>query len=205
MKPLTHFYHVFADGDWMKPATEHIEELAISGLLDNLDDMFLGIVGTAENRNKVKRELPGVVVAEAESGWEQVTLHELHDYSKVNDCYIFYAHTKGAWSRTVFADEWRVSMTHNTVTKWPECVEALGRVDAAGPYWLKSDEPEHIDHDHFFAGNFWWARSDYLRRLPLVGVDNRFQAEGWVGLGNPSVHETLGGYPYWGNFWQPPS
>jgi hypothetical protein len=194
---------VYADGDWLTPATEHLEELVISGLLDNLDDMFLGIVGTPENRERVKRELPGVCVAECATGWEQVTLTALHDFAQTDDGAIFYAHTKGAWSQSELARQWRVSMTHDTVTRWPECVTALQSVEAAGPYWLKSWEPEHADHDYFFAGNFWWARSDYVRRLDPVGVDNRFQAEGWVGLRQPTVHVMREGYSFWGNFWSP--
>jgi hypothetical protein len=202
---LTHFYHVYADGDWLTPATEHIEELFISGLIDNLDDLFLGIVGTSENRAKVKAELPGVCVAESATGWEQVTLQKLHEFAQTDDGAIFYAHTKGAWSNSELARQWRVSMTHDTVTRWEECVKALTMVEAAGPYWLKSWEPEHADHDFFFAGNFWWARSDYIRTLSPVSVSNRYQAEGWIGLNKPTVKNMRDGYSYWGNFWQPHS
>ena len=202
---LTHFYHVFADGDWLTPATEHIEELVISGLIDNLDDLFLGVVGSPENREKVKRELPGVCVAECATGWEQLTLQKVHEFAQQDDGAIFYAHTKGAWSKSELARQWRVSMTHDTVTRWQECVTALQVVEAAGPYWLKSWEPEHADHDFFFAGNFWWARSDYVRTLDPVGVENRYQAEGWIGLKQPTVKNMRDGYSFWGNFWQPHS
>ena len=172
-------------------------------MLDNLDDLFLGVVGSPENRQKVKRELPGVCVAECATGWEQVTLEKVHEFAQNDDGAIFYAHTKGAWSRSELARQWRVSMTHDTVTRWQECVQALRQVEAAGPYWLKSWEPEHVDHDFFFAGNFWWARSDYVRTLDPVGVENRYQAEGWIGLKKPTVKNMRDGYSFWGNFWQP--
>jgi hypothetical protein len=201
---LTHFYHVFADGDWLTPATEHIEELALSGLLDNLDDLFLGVVGSPENREKVKRDLPGVCVAESATGWEQVTLQKVHEFAQQDDGAIFYAHTKGAWSQSELARQWRVSMTHDTVTRWQECVTALQVVEAAGPYWLKSWEPEHVDHDFFFGGNFWWARSDYVRNLQPPGVETRYQAEGWIGLGKPTALNMREGSPFGANFWQPP-
>jgi hypothetical protein len=200
---LTHFYHVYADGDWFTPAVEHLEELVVSGLIDNLDDMFLGIVGSPANRKKVKFELPGVVVAEADEGWEQVTLKEVHKYVQESDDAIFYAHTKGAGSKSPLATNWRVSMTNDTVTRWQECVTALRDHDAAGPFWLKSVEQEHAEHDFFFAGNFWWARSDYVRTLPPVKTENRFQAEGWIGLGRPRVKDMRPGLATWGNFWQP--
>lgn len=203
MKPLAHFYHIFVDGHYRRPLDEHMLALETSGLLYELDEFFVGLVGSEENRRQAKKVIPGVVIAEAETGWEQTTLSVLHDYAKDNDWFVFYAHTKGAWSNDELARQWRVSMTHATVHKWQECVDALTRVDAAGPYWLLSDEPEHKEHDYFFAGNFWWARSDYLARLPNLRYENRFQAEGWVGLAKPTVHVTHKGYPYWGNFWLP--
>jgi len=42
---LSHFYHVYADGAWEAPVTEHLHALTVSGLLDSLDDLFVGIVG----------------------------------------------------------------------------------------------------------------------------------------------------------------
>ena len=202
---LSHFYHVYADGDWLTPATEHFEELRVSGLLDELDGIYLGVVGSRENRRKVKRALRHHVVVEAVEGWEQVTLNKLHDFCQTDDGAVLYAHTKGAWSRDELARVWRVSMTHDVVTRWRECVHGLAKVQAAGPFWLKSWEPEHANHESFFAGNFWWARSDYVRTLEPVGLENRFQAEGWVGLGKPSVKIMREGYSYWGNFWEPHS
>jgi hypothetical protein len=60
--------------------------------------------------------------------------------------------------------------------------------------------PEHSEHKHFFGGNFWWARTNYLRALPPVEVEHRWQAEGWIGLADPSVKIMREGFPTWGNF-----
>jgi len=200
---LTHFYHIFADGDYRKPVAEHFAALEESGLLSELDSVRLGIVGSKENRRKVRREVRRYVAVEADNGWEQVTLNKLYDFCQDDNGAVFYAHTKGASSQSELARQWRVSMTHDTVTRWRECITALDTVDAAGPYWLKSWEPEHKDHKYFFAGNFWWARSDYIRTLSPVSVSNRYQAEGWIGLADPSVRIMREGFSYWGNFWSP--
>lgn len=198
---LAHFYHVYADGDWQTASNEHWEKLDSSSLMDNLDDLFLGVVGSPENRAKVKKELPGLVVAEANVGWEQHTLEKVHEYAKGENGHVLYAHTKGAWSQSELARRWRISMTHDVVTRWRECVDALSEVDAAGPFWLKSYEPEHAEHGFFFAGNFWWANSSYLRQLPALRYDSRFRAEGWIGLGKPLVKNMREGLAYWDNFW----
>lgn len=200
----THFYHVFADGLYNEPMTEHVEALKQSGLLENLDSVKVGLVGAKENRERARKLLPEhEVVAEAVTGWEQVTLEKLHEWSSDNEGAVFYAHTKGAWSKSELARQWRTSMTHDTVTRWRECVAALETHDAAGPYWLKSKEPEHADHEYFFAGNYWWARTQYVRTLPPVKNYNRYQAEGWIGLKQPTVENMRDGQSFWGNFWRP--
>jgi hypothetical protein len=157
--------------------------------------MYLGVVGSAVARAEVAHRLPGVIVAEAESGWEQVTLEALRRFVEDFDGHVFYAHTKGAWSQTPLAVRWREMMTEETVGGWEKCVRALERAEVAGPFWLRSSEPEHALHDHFFAGNFWWARSEYLRTLGPVRTSSRFDAEGWVGLGRPSVVDVTVGLP----------
>ena len=197
---LAHFYHVYADGAWEAPVDEHLHALTVSGLLDNLDDVFVGIVGLPENRASVKERFPAVVVAEADEGWEQVTLQKLHDYAHNHEAKVFYAHTKGAYQVDDYRMLWRVAMTYDTVTRWRECVDALDFVGVAGPYWLDSAMPEHSEHKHFFGGNFWWARTNYLRALPPVEVEHRWQAEGWIGLADPSVKIMREGEPQWGNF-----
>ena len=201
---LAHFYHVYADGDWQLPVTEHLHALTVSGLLERLNDFFVGIVGTPENRQLVREALPAVVIAEADQGWEQVTLQELHNYSHKHKAQVLYAHTKGAYQVDELRRSWRVSMTHDTVTRWRECVEELEKVQVAGPFWMKSSLSEHSEHGHFFGGNFWWAQSEYVAALPPLKNDNRFQAEGWIGLGSPSVKVMREGLATWGNFWQKP-
>lgn len=199
---LTHFYHVFADGEWLKPAQEHLKALLTSDLFPQLESIRLGVVGSRENRLKISQTLPGVVVAEADQGWEQVTLQNLHNFCQTDDGAVFYAHTKGAWSNSELARQWRVSMTHDTVTGWRECVKHLETVQACGAHWIRSHMPEHREHQYFFGGNFWWARSDYVRTLDPVKTDTRFQAEGWIGLNNPSVANLRIGEPTSSNFWE---
>lgn len=197
---LAHFYHVYADGAWEAPVDEHLHALTVSGLLDNLDDLFVGIVGLPENRALVRKQFPAVVVAEADTGWEQLTLAKLQEYAMNHEGKIFYAHTKGAHQPDEYRSQWRKAMTHDTVTRWRDCVDALNFVGVAGPYWMESQEPEHKDHQKFFGGNYWWARTNYLRALPPVRMEHRWQAEGWIGLAGPSVKIMREGFPVWGNF-----
>ena len=201
MVELTHFFHVYVDGNYRRAVKEHLRAMQNSGLNDALTSRKVGIVGTPPRREEAKRMLADFeIVAEADSGWEQVTLEKLREFAHENVGAIFYAHTKGATNTSHVAQPWRISMTHDTVTRWRECVEALETCDAAGPHWITSTQSEHARHKFFFGGNFWWATTDYLRRLPKLENEHRFQAEGWIGLADPKVKNMRPGEPELGNF-----
>jgi hypothetical protein len=46
-----------------------------------------------------------------------------------------------------------------------------------------------------FGGNFWWARSDLIHRLPPIETETRWDAEGWLGLGDPDIANLIPGQP----------
>jgi hypothetical protein len=175
---LKHYYHIYADGRWEQPLTDHITALNESGLMEALDFVGVGIVGCDENREAVKSALPPnfTVVIEACSGYEQITM-ELIDTSE--PAYIFYAHTKGASNPDHLRKMWRDSMTNGTVYGWRLCVELLesGKYDAVGLYWQQQPR-------YHFSGTFWWATSDYISTLGPLGYSTRFDAEMWIGQGS---------------------
>jgi len=128
------------------------------------------------------------------------------DASTTND-YIGYAHLKGV-SRDDITDQkavdWRRHLSYWTIDKWKENIEMLDAgYETSGPNWM-----EH--QWRHYSGNFWWANSNYIRRLaPLPdpskrtwGVESeylknvildpgnvRFEAEAWIGSADPKTAE----------------
>lgn len=173
------FYHLYANGPWEVPVQEYLRALEFSDLKGL---HCVGLVGSDSNRKKVRDFLPRhmSVVAEADVGYEQVTLRALHVMVKdlAVGTPVLYAHTKGTGFSVgdPVAQVWRHAMIHETVMTYPD----LSEYDVAGAHWL--DSPNL----HFY-GNFWWARSEYLAKLGPVGDKSRYDAELWLGTGNPRV------------------
>jgi hypothetical protein len=185
MEPV-HFYHVYADSSWEEPVREHFKALEVSGFRGK---RYVGLVGSKENRERARRELPYFeVVAEELEGFEQVTIRALHSWAKTADPQtpVLYAHTKGSsFSKDEpFAQRWRHAMVHGTVMTWPRAVKALKNHDAVGCWWQVDDKDPR---QGMFAGNYWWANAGYLAALPGVSDESRFHAEGWIALGCPKV------------------
>lgn len=187
---LYHFYHIFADGKRVKPVWQHLRSLTKGRLIENLDTIFVGIIGSDDNKEQVERFLrlyarvfsfKYVVVAHSQTGWEQVTLNKLHDFALDHDGYVLYAHTKGAFNDKEPNPSWRKSMTYFNVLQWKKAVKALNEEhQAVGCHWLlPKDLPVN---GYYFGGNFWWANLSFIRTLdkPLNGT--RYDAETWIGL-----------------------
>ena len=186
----------------MQPVREHVSALAVSGLRVST---VIGLVGARGGRLQAREMitawladagLPGPERwAEADEGWEQVTLAEIHaDVHRIGcEFAVLYAHAKGSHNPSPLNAAWRRSMTRRTVSGWEECAGLLGSgYDTAGCHWVHAQRSDTM----FYAGNFWWARASYLRRLPEPPQESRWQAETWVSsLSAPDAADLLPGWP----------
>ena len=206
---IRHFYHVFADGGWTDAVAEHAEALGRAGWKN---PVTVGLVGPEEDRFRARERITarfrreGVpepdTWTEADAGFEQVTLTALHEYaiSRRTEEAVCYAHTKGAFSNSPINEHWRRSMTRHAIGSWMRCYLLVqSGYDTAGCHWLTParhhDPPTYPVTTPMYGGNFWWARTGYLKRLPPPGNDYRHQAEEWIGLGNPRAFDLLPGWP----------
>ena len=198
--PLYHFYHVYADGKWEYPLYEHFDWLSATGLIHNLSEVHLGLVGTQKNRNKVKDQFHlsnsrTSICAEFDYGFEQKTLQALHTHALMNTGCYFYAHTKGSACSTPLRSVWRRSMLHLNTYNWKDIVSTLKSVDTFGAhYW------EDVRHNcyGYYAGNYWWATDSHLKSLAPVLSGHRHQAEIWL-HSNPPIrghYSRVPGYPH---------
>jgi hypothetical protein len=97
--------------------------------------------------------------------------------------------------------DWRKYMEYFNIEQWRICVNRLENGwDTVGVDW-KQQPTLH------YSGNFWWARSDYIKKLPTWTrpIDNgfnkqfpkldesyadyRMECEFWLGLENPKAFE----------------
>lgn len=198
-KNLYNFYHIYADGQWQSSVAEYVSALLNSGLYDNLAGLFIGIAGSKANQDAVITYLSGCklafkVVATAETGWEQVTQIPLAHFAKTTEGYVLYAHSKGSSDPSPINIAWRQSMICCNVVNWREMVAKLEVVQAAGSHWLHPSRYSNVTTP-FFGGTFWWARLDYVRTLGEPKVENRWQAESWIGEKNPIVFDNNPGWP----------
>lgn len=182
---------------------------------------FLDLARLLENNSNVRM----VHVDNTTKNHEYSGLNFLKQYCDQLDeeQYIMYWHLKGVSHLTnPGVQNWREYMEYWTIDRYQDCIEELdNEFDTVGTNWI--DEPFHgVDHAvrnwKHYSGNFWWARSSYIKKLkPLKRSDEyisgtvseltgytvdhvnnywRFDYEAWIGSGDPvaaEIHCSPGG------------
>jgi hypothetical protein len=179
------------------------------GLIEQLDEIRVGIVGPPDQRKVVKEILDNSLVAAKikvvvtrTNAWEQATLTEMYRASQTEDAAYLYAHTKGGSDPSLVKQMWCRSMIFFNIVAWERTLVELEKVDCVGTHWLTTEQfPEIRDHNNpegypYFAGNFWWAKSSHIRELGEPVREHRWQAEHWIGKREGmTVYDPNPGWP----------
>jgi len=206
MKPIAVYYHcLFELGDppevlpqAVSIVHEQMTQLRVSGLLDAATKFVVGINGGAASREIANLVIPPkaeIIMHGLESRAENLTILEIEKFIKDHrDWNVLYFHSKGATHTAPdFTDRWRNCMVKNCVTKWFKAVQELETHDAVGCHWMTGMGNDHSQR--YFAGNFWWATSNFLAKLPslhtrgriresgIAALESRWESEVWIGNG----------------------
>lgn len=201
MSKILGFYHVCLLNHWKKIVGEQIELIEASGLYSKTDRIFIGCVGSQDEKVILEKLLPekyqivyhntNVKLA------EMPTLQCLQDTAQDNDFLVWYIHTKGVVSERnqSYVLRWRKIMEYFIIEKHEDCIKTMVNCDACG-IDLRLLGVNHFDDTmlYFFGwfwayiGNFWWSKAAYIRKLPnltqfwLRNNKSRYVAETFIGL-----------------------
>jgi hypothetical protein len=120
--------------------------------------------------------------------FEGHTLKLLWDKCQIEDIDLLYFHSKGVVSASPQVACWREILNHYCVTEWPVCVSSLKSHDVVGVADFRTKENNTV------SGNFWWSKSEYIRKLPdplLGNIGDRYYFEHWIMTANPNVFFTV--------------
>lgn len=204
MNPIAIFYHtLFQIGNEMSPVAcevvrEQVETMTATGLVDAASEIIIGVNGDEESGmlgSVIFPEKARMVLHGLQCRNECRTIAEMEKWLTTHpDWHVLYLHTKGATNHCELNVRWRRCMMRGCVSRWQECVNSLERgYEAVGVHWAPH-MGVHLDQ-HYFAGTFFWATSNFLRTLPSIyerarikesgidSVESRYEAEVWIGNG----------------------
>ena len=198
------FWHMYLKNDWKRIVTEQMNVLASSGLLSKADYVFCGVVCSKHYAKLIKIFIRNAfqqatkkiqtktfdqlfkVCTTMENHYEHFTLNALREYGLNNDAYVLYMHTKGSSIpikdvRKKYKEEWRIYMEYFLVKGWENCISKLEENDCCGVNYCCRRGTK------MFAGNFWWATSNYIKKTIPIKIKGRMYYERWLSYGNPNA------------------
>lgn len=183
---------------------EQMAALEISGLADSAQEIHIGVNGDDSQRALAASLAPSKAITHANGDGarsELPTFEILRRWLPEHpDWAVLYHHSKAVTQpNDPFHHHHRRVMEKACVWNWRQCVADLGRgYDAVGVNLVDPDTRPVLP-GRFFAGNFWWARADYLLQLKPIPEEcrdynntaERCLAEGWIGNNSPRRPRTI--------------
>jgi len=193
---------------------EQVGSMKDSGVINAASEFHVGLNGGSESATLASLIFPQntrIVLHGLQCRNECRTILMLEDWiPEHRDWLVLYLHSKGSTHQAGdgFNTRWRKCMMKGVVNNWRTCVADLGAgFEAVGSHWM---EPPATPAGQFiFAGNFWWARAEFLATLPSIrtrsritisgidSIDSRYESEVWLGNGSrrPKIKDYHG--PDW--------
>ena len=196
------YMHVYQVNNWANIVERQLYRIKKSGLYDKMDKLYIGLIGTEPTRQFGKK-IEIIYQVNAPSFEQAFTLTFLHLSAHTFNGQIFYIHTKGVSHNSGEGEDgnqrdWRKLMEHYIIDRWKTCIDELEKNDVAGINW-------HLGEGYMkasarnaggtkvtphFSGNFWWATTDYIKRLPILfPLNSKYKCEFWIGKAFPKVAE----------------
>lgn len=203
-KKVVIFYHTYLVGNFKLLMHEQLLKVFSSGLYDRCEKFYIGISAHDDTNvawvlNLIKDYKKIIPLVYEENHAEKSTLRYLAHEAEIDDFYVLYFMTKNVLTNTKSSPQqvinnemWRVSMEYHVIDGWRECVRALDEGnDTTGINFVPFS---HVGQHPHFSGNFWWAKSEYIKTLDhnylydteLLGGCNALLAEFWIGS-NPNA------------------
>jgi SAM-dependent methyltransferase len=135
--------------------------------------------------------------------YEIPTLRLINYFSNQNsDMKLLYLHSKGVSydknNINYYASiNWNKYMLYFLVKKYKRCIELLDSFDTVGCNYVNNNQrPKH------YSGNFWWANTNYIKKLSISQLKSKYDGEFWL-LSNNDVNISNLFNLEWQNFDKP--
>jgi len=192
------YMHVYQVHNWSEIMEQQLYRIKKSSLFNKMEKLYVGVIGKEPVR-ALGKKIEIIYQIDKPKLYESLTLTCLHLNSHTFNGQVFYTHTKGVSRNSPQPQtDWRKMMEHFIIDRHKECLKELNKNDVVGINW-------HLGNGHMnakikfaegakvtphFSGNFWWANTDYIKKLPILfPLKSRYDCEFWIGKAVPKIAE----------------
>jgi len=141
-----------------------------------LDVIYVMNIGNKIQQSKYGDKVQVINYSKNNELFELQTIKLMHTFSELNpDCNVLYLHTKGVSYNTISENimDWINMMLYFNVKLFHKNLILLERYDVLGCNYQEKPRKH-------FSGNFWWAKSSYIKNLCVYNMLNKHDAEWFI-------------------------
>jgi hypothetical protein len=192
------YIHVCCINNWKDIFFHLYNNIKSSGLHDVVLSIRCNVLCNAESKTEAelffsdamaldtKLELIGITCDISLYETDTINLLHTHAAESEDEFNVLYLHTKGVTRSSLNVDDWTNYMIYFNITEYERCIDHLTNhgYDTVGVN-LFTTPPIH------YSGNFWWAKSSYLKKLKRCIHENYNSPEFWLTQDNLGKFSSL--------------
>jgi hypothetical protein len=171
------YFHICCINNYETVFYNLMDKIKNSGLYDVVTEIRCFVLG--ECNMKLFND-PKIVVRKSATDlnlYEIFTINELYKDSIKEDFNVLYIHTKGVTRSNaptyITIQDWVNYLSYFNIEKYQGCLQLLNYYDTVGVNL--NDTPKW-----HYSGNFWWSKSEYIRKLDLCKNETYNSPEFWL-------------------------
>jgi predicted O-methyltransferase YrrM len=174
------FYHISTINDFYERFLKTFNKVINSNLINNIDTFYVSLNGDKSLIEKFKIH-PKIKVINLSKNFpnEGLTTNYLRKFAIENpNGNTLYLHSKGITKRPEEIENvnaWVDYMEYFLIEKWGNCIEILKNKNTVGTEMKTPPVAKY-----HYCGNFWWAKNNYLSKLPECDITDYYAPENWV-------------------------
>jgi hypothetical protein len=188
--PVYLYWHIYMNKQDIKRGIQIIkrqfDKITKSGLIDRVSAVNICFVGDVPfpcedilNHPKVK------IIAKIQKGYEGITTHCIKRAcdTQDHDSLIVYLHNRGmSHPSDDPSEDWTLMMEYFVIERWKQSIQVLKNKYTAGcEMWAHKHREDASINVYHYSGNFWWSRSEYIKKNKYPKMGNRYmESEDWI-------------------------
>jgi hypothetical protein len=169
------YIHICCINNYKEVLLKLLTYIKESGLYNDIEEIRCCVLGELDE-SIIKDKMKLWAYSDDISLYEQFTINTIHKDCITEEMNVLYLHTKGVTRlNNVCVESWVDYMCYFNIHHYKKCIELLKTNDTVGVNLQdKSGEQLH------YAGNFWWSKSEYIKKLGICPIKNYNAPEFWL-------------------------
>lgn len=170
------YIHICCMNNWSEVVEKLLSDIKESGLYDKITKIRCMLLVKKLDLTILRDPKIEIIgFSDDYSLYEQATINKMYEDSLKEDFKVLYLHSKGIKfnGNNPGVTDWVKFMSYFNIYKHEHCLKLLDVHDAVGVNLIT----EPVLH---FSGNFWWSKSEHIRKLGPCPYINYNSPEFWV-------------------------